>query len=100
MEHSPPPFFKTGPTPLARLLIFSALSITLLVADSLFGYLIPLRHVAAIVIYPLQRIAAAPVEIARRIGEFFVTSSSLRSENARLTAENLANNAQQHQLKS
>jgi rod shape-determining protein MreC len=100
MEHSPPPFFKTGPTPLARLLIFSALSITLLVADSLFGYLTPLRHVAAIVIYPLQRIAAAPAEIARRIGEFFVTSSSLRSENARLTAENLASNAQQQQLKS
>jgi len=100
MEHSPPPFFKTGPTPLARLLIFSALSVALLVADSLLGYLAPLRYAAAVLIYPLQRIAAAPAEIARRIGEFFVTSSSLRAENARLTAENLANSAQQGQLKA
>src|SRR5215813_3648066 len=100
MEHSPPPFFKTGPTPLARLLIFSALSVALLVADSLLGYLAPLRYAAAVLIYPLQRIAAAPAEIARRIGEFFVTSSSLRAENARLSAENLANSAQQGQLKA
>ena len=33
MEHQPPPFFKTGPTPLARLLIFSTLSLAFLVAD-------------------------------------------------------------------
>jgi rod shape-determining protein MreC len=100
MEHQPPPFFKTGPTPLARLLIFSSLSIALLVADALFTYLTPLRHIAAIVIYPLQRIAAAPSDIARRMGEFFVTQSSLRSENARLAAENLSNGALLQQLKS
>ena len=100
MEHQPPPFFKTGPTPLARLLIFSALSITLLLTDAFVGYLTPLRHVVAIVIYPLQRIAAAPAGIARRIGEFFVTQSSLRSENTRLATENLSNGALLQQLKS
>ena len=100
MEHSPPPFFKTGPTPLARLLIFSALSITLLVADSFLGYLNPLRQLAAIVIYPLQRIAAAPADIARRVGEFFVTQSALRADNSRLATENLANTALLQQLKA
>lgn len=100
MEHTPPPFFKTGPTPLARLLIFTALSIALLVTDALFAYLTPVRHVAAIAVYPLQRIAGAPTDIARRIGEFFVTQSSLRSENSRLAAENHANNALLQQLKS
>jgi len=100
MEHQPPPFFKTGPTPLARLLIFSALSITLLVADTLFGYLTPLRRIAAAVVYPLQRIAVAPVAIARRIGEFFVTQSALRAENTRLAAENLSSAAQLQQLKA
>jgi rod shape-determining protein MreC len=100
MEHQPPPFFKTGPTPLARLLIFSSLSIALLVTDTLFGYLTPLRQIAAVVVYPLQRIALAPTAIARRIAEFFVTQSSLRSENTRLAAESLASAAQLQQLQA
>jgi rod shape-determining protein MreC len=87
MEHLPPPFFKTGPTPLARLLIFSALSLALLVADGRFNLLPVLRQVASIVLYPLQRIAAAPVNLARRAAEFFVTHASLRDENARLLLE-------------
>lgn len=100
MEHQPPPFFKTGPTPLARLLIFSTLSIFLLIADTLFGYLTPLRQVTAIVVYPLQRIALAPAAIVQRVAEFFVTQSSLRGENTRLAAENLANAAQLQQLQA
>ncbi len=31
--HSPPPFFKRGPAPLARLFFFVSLSLALLVAD-------------------------------------------------------------------
>jgi rod shape-determining protein MreC len=100
MEHSPPPFFKTGPTPLARLLIFSTLSLALLVADARFHYLEVLRQIAAVIIYPVQRIAAAPADIARRAGEFFVTHSALREENARLSQENLANAQLLQQLKS
>jgi rod shape-determining protein MreC len=99
MEYSPPPFFKTGPTPLARLLIFAALSLAFLVADVRFSYLETLRHVAAIVVYPLQRIAAAPASIARNIGDFFTTHSSLREENARLKQENFENAALLLQLK-
>ena len=84
MEYQAPPFFKTGPTPLARLLILAALSLALLVSDARFNYLAPLRQVAAVMLYPLQRIALAPVGIARRVGDFFVTHSSLRAENDRL----------------
>ncbi len=91
MEHQPPPFFKTGPTPLARLLIFTALSVTVLVADARFNYLPTLRQVVAVMVYPLQRIASAPAGIVRRVGEFFVTQSSLRADNARLREESLAN---------
>ncbi|HXF66997.1 MAG TPA: rod shape-determining protein MreC [Burkholderiales bacterium] len=90
MEHSPPPFFKTGPSPLARLLMFSSLSVAVLVADARFNALAPLRQAAAAVLYPLQRIALAPAAIARRAADFFVTHSSLREENARLLQEKLA----------
>lgn len=99
MEYSPPPFFKTGPTPLARLLIFSALSLAFLVADVRFNYLVTLRQVASVIVYPFQRIAAAPAGIVTRIGEFFVTHSSLRADNARLTEENFSNSAAISQLK-
>jgi len=100
MEHSPPPFFKTGPTPFARLLIFSALSLVFLVADARFNYLVTLRQVASVIVYPFQRIAAAPTGIAARIGDFFVTSSSLREDNARLAQENFNNAAAVSQLKA
>ena len=99
MEHSPPPFFKTGPTPLARLLIFAALSTGLLIADARLNLLNPLRQVAAAIVYPLQRIATAPASIARRVADFFVTHSSLREDNARLAQENFSNAALLLQLK-
>jgi rod shape-determining protein MreC len=100
MEHQPPPFFKTGPTPLARLLIFSALSVAFLVADARFNYLVTLRQAAAVIVYPFQRIATAPASIARRIGDFFVTHGSLREENARLARENFTNEARLQQLEA
>jgi rod shape-determining protein MreC len=100
MEYSPPPFFKTGPTPLARLLIFAALSLAFLVADVRFNYLEALRQVAAVAVYPLQRIAAAPASIARRIGDFFTTHGSMREDNARLRQENFENAALLMQLKA
>jgi rod shape-determining protein MreC len=100
MEHSPPPFFKTGPTPLARLLIFFALSLAFLVADARFNYLVTLRQVAAVIVYPFQRIAAAPASITRRIGDFFVTHGYLRGENSRIAQENFGNAALLQQLQA
>ena len=100
MEHSPPPFFKTGPTPLARLLLCSVIAIVLLVADARFGYLGFLRKVASVVVYPVQRLASAPANIVKRAGEFFVTQGALREENTKLREEGLVNatQLQEHKL--
>jgi rod shape-determining protein MreC len=100
MEHTPPPFFKTGPTPLARLLIFSVLSLVLLITDARFKYLNVLREVAAIIVYPLQRIAAAPASIGQRIGDFFSAHSSLREENEKLRRDNMAQTLHAQQYKA
>lgn len=89
MEHTPPPLFRTGPTPLARLMIFALLSVSLLIADARFNYLSTLRQIAAVIVYPLQRLAATPAAVASRINDFFVTHASLRSDNRRLTEQNL-----------
>lgn len=100
MEHQPPPFFRTGPTPLARLLIFAAISIGLLVADARLKYLDTLRLAVSVAVYPLQRIAGAPSSIIERATEFFVSSSALRAENARLERENLAHATLVQQLEA
>lgn len=89
MEHTPPPLFRTGPTPLARLMIFSMLSVVLLIADARFNYLTTLRQIAGVIVYPLQRLAAAPAAMGGRIADFFVTHGALRSDNQRLTEQNL-----------
>jgi rod shape-determining protein MreC len=100
MEHTPPPFFKTGPSALARLLIFAVLSLALLVTDARFKYLNTLREVASIVIYPLQRIAIAPAVIIRRAADFFVSNAALRQENTRLVEQSLTNAALLLQFKA
>ena len=99
MEHQSP-FFRTGSTPLVRLLLFSTLALALLVADQRLRYLDILRQVASVIVYPIQRIAGAPASIFERASEFFVTNASLRSDNARLERENLAHSASLQQLSS
>lgn len=87
MEYTPPPFFKTGPSPLARLLFFAVLSLAILIIDARFRQLEVVRQIVSVAIYPLQRIASAPASLASRVGSFFTSQSALREENARLTQE-------------
>jgi rod shape-determining protein MreC len=64
-------------------------SMALLVTDARYRYLDGIRQVAAIVLYPFQRVAAAPGAVFSRLGEFFVTQSALRSQNEQLFERNL-----------
>lgn len=86
MEHTPPPFFKSGPAPLVRLAFFASLSFALLVLDARFRYAEGLRGVLALAVYPLQVTAAAPVLLAERVAGYFGSQSQLRQENAELRA--------------
>jgi rod shape-determining protein MreC len=99
MEHSPPPFFRTGPTPLARLLLCSSIALVLLVVDARFSYLGALRKFASVIVYPVQRLASSPANILRRTGEFFVSQGTLREENTRLRQEGLVNATQMQEYK-
>lgn len=84
MDHHPPPFFKRGPTPLARFAFFAALSIMLMTADIYQNYLAVLRQGVAVVVMPLQRLANAPLQLVERIGSFFTSQAYLQKENDRL----------------
>ncbi len=54
LDSSPPPFFRQGPSALSKLFFFGVLSVLLMVADSRFHMLQPLRTGLATAIYPLQ----------------------------------------------
>lgn len=89
MEHSPPQFFKRGPSALARLSFFTLLSVLLMVLDARFHYADGLRNALALVIYPMQQVAIAPVTAFNHISEFFSSQAALRQENALLRSEQL-----------
>ena len=99
MEHSPPPFFKRGPAPLVRLFFFASLSLALLVLDARFQYGQGLRALLALVAYPLQMVATAPIDLAQGIAGYFSNQSQLIEENAELRARALsqARDAQRYQ---
>ncbi|MBU1236437.1 MAG: rod shape-determining protein MreC [Gammaproteobacteria bacterium] len=88
--HSPPPFFKRGPAPLARLLFFVSLSFVMLAADLRFHTLEMLRQAIATIIWPIQRVAYVPVDAGMDLSEYFSTLYSLKTENDQLRRRELA----------
>ncbi|MFY9326673.1 MAG: rod shape-determining protein MreC [Georgfuchsia sp.] len=88
--HVPPPFFKRGPAPLARLVFFVSLSLLLLVADLRFHALEWLRMTVSTVSYPLQQVAYMPVEGADDLGNYFSNLATLHQENDELRHKQLA----------
>ena len=88
--HSPPPFFKRGVAPLARLAIFSSVSVLLLIVDLRLHTLDILRGTIATAIYPLQQLAYQPVDLLRGAGQYFSSLTTLQSENGELRERQLA----------
>jgi rod shape-determining protein MreC len=83
LDRNPPPFFKQGPSALSKLMVFSALALFLMVADTRFRLAQPLRGAVATVLYPLQWVAMRPVLAARWGADYFESlNSAQRSEEA------------------
>ncbi|WP_374538219.1 rod shape-determining protein MreC [Chitinimonas taiwanensis] len=89
-----PAFFKQGPKPFSRLLIYASLSLALLLIDVRWHILQPAREIVSVALYPLQWLATAPVSVAHQVSNFFVTQTALQQENRRLQDERLLANAQ------
>ena len=62
LDHTPPPFFRQGPSALTKLSFCSALALLMMVADARFSITQPLRASVAALLYPLQRMLLVPVE--------------------------------------
>lgn len=93
MEYQPP-FFKRGPSPLARFTFFALFSVALLFADARLRYLSQIREAVSVALYPIERVARAPADALTRIARFFVTQSALIDDNDSLRMQTLRLSAQ------
>ena len=70
LDRQPPPFFRQGASALSRLLVCSALAILLMVSDTRFALIEPVRAVIATLLYPLQWLVLQPVLATRAIAQY------------------------------
>ena len=88
--HQPPPIFKRGPAPRARLFVFVAVCLALLVADLRFRYLEVMRDALSVVTYPVQMAAATPADFVLNASHYFATLIEVQRENADLRRQQLS----------
>jgi rod shape-determining protein MreC len=84
MEPQQTAFFIRGPSPLARLTFFAALSFLLMAVDSRLHYLAEVRQGFATLLHPLEILASSPVHMYRRMGEYFADQGALTRETRQL----------------
>jgi len=89
MDHQPPPFFKRGPAPLARLSFYAALSLALVFVDSRFQTLEMLREGVSLFTHPIQQVAHSPVDFLEQAQDYFSSITRFREENASLKRRQL-----------
>ena len=88
--HQPPPIFKRGPAPIARLFAFVIVCLVLLVADLRFRYLEVMRDALSVVTYPVQMAAATPADFVLNASRYFATLIEVQRENADLRHQQLS----------
>lgn len=79
LDRDPPPFFRQGPSALSKLAVCSALAFFLMVADSRFKVMQPLRVVLATVLYPAQWLALRPVLAYQNVSQYFASLTAAQS---------------------
>jgi rod shape-determining protein MreC len=71
LERSPPPFFKQGTSALTKLIIFSFISMAMMLADQRYNIVQPARWVLSLMIYPVQWLALRPQVAWHDMGDVF-----------------------------
>lgn len=93
-------FFVRGPSPFARLVLFAALSLTLMATDSRLHYLTEIRQGAMALLHPLQIAANAPVSAFYNTQEYLSTHDDLLKDNQELRRQALLMGAELQRFKS
>lgn len=82
LDRTPPPFFKQGPSALSKLVVFSAVALFLMVADTRFAITKPLRAALATALYPVQWLVMQPVQAVGQAGHYFTSLNTARRNEA------------------
>lgn len=80
MEQQQTNFFVRGPSPLARLTFFAALSLVLMVVDARLHYLGEVRQGFATLLHPLEILATSPLRLYHAVEEHFASVDALNQE--------------------
>jgi rod shape-determining protein MreC len=89
MEPQQTAFFIRGPSPLARLTFFAALSLVLMTVDARLHYLVEVRQGFATLLHPLELLAASPLRMYQRMEEYFSDQGALIRETRLLSEQNM-----------
>ncbi len=79
LDRNPPPFFRQGASAFSKLIVFSALALFLMVADTRFALTQPLRMIVATALYPLQWLVMRPVLWTEAGSRYFESLQSAQS---------------------
>ena len=71
IDRTPPPFFRQGYSALTKLIFFTALSVFMMVADTRFTVVQPLRSAIAAALAPVQRSLLVPIDLALGGNDYF-----------------------------
>jgi rod shape-determining protein MreC len=96
LDRTPPPFFRQGPSALSKLVFFSALALFLMVADSRFKLAGNVRATLAVLLLPVQRALAVPVDMWQGGSNYFLGLQQALSNEKRMQ-ERLARQADRMQ---
>ncbi|PKO45208.1 MAG: rod shape-determining protein MreC [Betaproteobacteria bacterium HGW-Betaproteobacteria-22] len=95
-----PAFFARGPSPLARLAFFSALSLVLMATDSRIQYLATARANLMVLLHPLQVVANTPSQLYHFTSNYFTTHHHLLNDNQQLKQQALTQKIAMQRLAS
>lgn len=79
LDRTPPPFFRQGASAFSKLMVFSALALFLMVADTRFQMTQPLRMAVATALYPVQWLVMRPVLWIEAGSRYFESLQSAQS---------------------
>jgi rod shape-determining protein MreC len=82
LDRTPPPFFRQGPSAVTKLALCAALSLFLMVADTRFAVVAPLRSAIATALLPLQQALLVPVDLLRGGGGYLQGLQQAQAEAA------------------
>ena len=75
-----PPFFRQGLSAPIKLLLCVLLAVLIMLSDARWGITQPVRTVFAVLLYPLQLLALAPIELTRKSVDYFASQNQVQRE--------------------